>query len=269
MEKKSTIISLIVLAIILAIIVILIFAMGIIPSKYNYVQIEVNPKVEFICDKHYKVVSCNPLNSDAEIVISDVNLIGMPIDKASQLFLNECAKTGYLDINGIDNAVNITIIDGITQALDSRVTEGVYNYFKENEIMGVVVENYEDRKMFDEKKENDICCVNKYKLLKTMSEQSSYGTFEDLKTKSEVDLVEMIANKHKESPFTPTNELVAKKQQLIDDNANKYNKHKNAITNSSKQEFLTLFDKFQKLSGKKYFNNFSKEYNTWLEKKNV
>lgn len=269
MEKKGTIISLIVLAIILAIIVVIIFAMGIIPNKYNYVQIEVNPKVEFICDKHYKVVSCYPLNNDAEVVISDLNLKGLPIDKASQIFLDECAKTGYLNINGIDNAVNITIIDGITQALDSRVTESVYNYFKDNEIMSVVIENYEDRKMFDEKKENDICCINKYKLVRTMSDQNSYGSFDKLKKQSEVKLVEMVANQHKEKPFIPTNEILNKKQQLVNNNSNIYNKHKKSITNSSKQEFGTLFDKFQKLSSKQYFEDFNKEYNNWLEKKNV
>ena len=69
-----------------------------------------------------------------------------------QEFLDECSKTGYIDVNGVNNATNITVIDGITQALDVHTTKAVYKYFKDHEILSAAVENYEDRSMFDEKK---------------------------------------------------------------------------------------------------------------------
>ena len=49
----------------------------------------------------------------------------------------------------------------------------------------------------------------------------------------------------------------------------KYNKHIKSITPLSQREFTSLFDDFQQLSGKKYFEDFEKQYNIWQEKKNV
>ena len=50
MEKKGTIISLIFVAIIAICAVCYIIFTGITAREYNYVQLEVNPRVEFICD---------------------------------------------------------------------------------------------------------------------------------------------------------------------------------------------------------------------------
>jgi hypothetical protein len=66
---------------------------------------------------------------------------------ASVDFLNECARMGFIDVDGNNNAVNITVIDGLTQALDVHVTREIYDYLKKKEIMCAVVENYEDRSM--------------------------------------------------------------------------------------------------------------------------
>ena len=172
MEKKSTIIYLIFIgAVAISAVAFIIFS-GITAKDYNYVQLEINPRVEFICDQNFDVVSWRPLNEDAEILLSEVNYKGLDVDEASVDFVDLCARAGYIDVDGEDNAVNITIIDGITQALDVHVTQSVYEYLKHKEILCTVVENYEDRSMFDEKKENNICCANKYKLIKTIQEYS-------------------------------------------------------------------------------------------------
>ena len=57
MEKKSTIISLIALGIIIACSALYIILSGITTKNYNYVQLEVNPKVEFICDKKFSILN--------------------------------------------------------------------------------------------------------------------------------------------------------------------------------------------------------------------
>ena len=263
MEKKASIILLITISIIVASACCYIIFTGIIAKDYNYVQLEVNPRVEFICDKKFKVVSINPLNSDARIVLSDLDLIGIDVDKASTKFLDECAKTGYIDVDGLDNATNITVVDGLTQALDVHVTQEVYKYFQNNEILSSVTETYEDREIFNQKKDNKISCSNKYKLIKTMIEKDESLDIESLRKINEAELIEMVAKQHKQNPFSPTAEEINIKQQLIKKYSDKYNKHQKCISNFSKQEFSKLFDKFQKLSTKKYFNNFNKEYVIW------
>ena len=265
MEKKATIISLIFLAIIVATACCYIIFTGITTKEYNYVQLEVNPRVEFICDKKLSVVSVQPLNDDARIVLADLDLIGLDIDKAAVVFLDECARTGYIDVTAVDNATNITVIDGITQAVDVHVAQEVYKYFRDNEILSAVTESYEDRDLFDKKKENKIECSNKYKLITTMIEKDNSLTIEDLRKIKESKLVEMVAKEHKNNPYTPTKEEVEYKQKLINNNTQKYNTHKKCISNYSQQEFSQIFDKHQRLSSKKYINNFNKEYNIWQQ----
>jgi len=265
MEKKGTIISITMVIIIVACAAAYIIFSGIIAHEYNYVQIEVNPRVEFLCDKKFDVVSVFPLNDDARIVLSDLDLIGLDVDEATTVFLGECAKTGYLDVNGVNNSTNITVIDGITQALDVHVTQKVYTYYRENEIMSAVIETYEDRGIFDEKKKNKVDCSNKYKLITTILETNQDKDIEELRKNSEVELVEMVADRHKENPYTPRQEEIQTKQNLISKNQTKYNKHMKAITNNSQKEFSELFEDFQKNSIKSYQENFNKEYTIWQE----
>jgi len=270
MEKKSTIISLIFVGVVVIGIALTIVFMGITAKDYNYVQIEVNPRVEFICDKKFKVVSVSPLNSDARIVLVDLNLTNKDIEEATTLFLEECAKTGYLDINGANNSTNITVIDGLTQALDVHVTQSVYNFYRHNEIMSAVVENYEDRSMFDAKKKNNLCCPNKYKLISTIIEnEPNLYSMETLKKMNEVSLVNLVATKHKNNPYVATEEERNTKLELLEKNKTKYDLHMKSISNNTQKEFSKLFDKFQKSSSQKYFQNFTKEYNCWQEHRSL
>ncbi|MBQ7351388.1 MAG: hypothetical protein IJW59_00765 [Clostridia bacterium] len=262
MEKRNTIICLIFLGIILASAVATIIFSGITAQDYNYVQLEVNPRVEFLLDKKFKVVSVAPLNDDARIVLSDMNLVGMDIEDATTDYLMECARTGFIDVNGVNNATNITVLDGLTQALDVHVTQKVYDFFKDNEIMSAVTESYEDRTLFDKKKKEKVSCSNKLKLIYTLAETQNLE-FNTLKKMSEVSLIDIVAETHKENPFTPTETELSKKQSLLKTNQEKFNTHQNAITNNTQREFAYLFDKFQKTSTKKYFEDFSKEYTNW------
>lgn len=267
MEKKGTIFSLIFLGFVVIGAVLTIILLGITAGDYNYVQLEINPRVEFLCDKKFKVVSVAPLNNDAGVVLADMELIGLDIDKAVGLYLDECAKTGYLNVDGIDNAVNLTVLDGLTQALDVHIMQSIYGYLRENEIMASVTENYEIREMFDKKKENNICCVNKYKLVTTLSETQDELDFKTLKKMSEVNLIDLVKLNHEKAPYTPSQEQIEAKEKLIEDNEKKYSTHKKNISHNTQKEFFELFEKFQKSSGKKYQQNFEEEYTKWQESK--
>ena len=54
MEKKQTIMSLIFVAVIVISAVAVIIFTGITANEYNYVQLEINPRVEFLCDKNLR-----------------------------------------------------------------------------------------------------------------------------------------------------------------------------------------------------------------------
>lgn len=263
MEKKGTILSLIFIGVILLSAVGYIIFAGITANDYNYVQLEINPRVEFLCDKKFKVVSARPINDDAEIILTGVEYKGMDISDACVDFIDACARAGYIDVDSKDNAVNITVIDGITQALDVHVTQSINNYLRQNEIYCAVIENYEDRHMFDKKKEYNVCCANKFKLMQTLHEAMPEKSLEDLAKLHEVKLIEMVKDYHENNTFQPTEEDIELKTKLIDFNREKYLAHKEKITNESQAEFSKEYDKFQKIDGAKYAIDFNKSYTTW------
>ena len=235
-------------------------------QEYNYVQIEVNPRAEFICDNKYKVLSVSPLNNDARIVLADITFTNMQIEDAVVLFLDECAKCGFIDVDGVSNATNITVIDGITQALDVHITQKVYEFFKTREIMSSVTETYEVRQIFDDKKKEKIACSNKYKLISTMTEIDDSENIDSLKKLSEVELVDKVFERHKSQPYSPLDEDKITKQQLLANNQSKYRQHMDSISNLSQKEFSQLFSDFQKYSAKEYQTDFNKQYMIWQEK---
>ena len=205
------------------------------------------------------------INADGKVVLSGENFKGMDIDSACKKYLDLCARTGYLDVDGVDNALNLSVIDGLTQALDVHITEAINDYLTESEILCAVIENYEDRSAFDNKKKENLCCSNKYKLISTILEKDTTQDKELLKKLSEIELIDLVTNTHSTRAFTINEELKSMKQELLEIHKEKYNSHMLKITNNSKREFSNLFDRFQKTSAEKYRLDFSKKYNNWQE----
>lgn len=263
MEKKATIFSLIFVSTIVLSAVALIIFLGITAREYNYVQLEINPRIEFIVDKKFKVVSYAPINDDARIILAGENLKGMDIDDACVKFIDICARTGYIDVESEDNAINLTIIDGLTQALDTHISEGVYGYLKDNEIMGILMENQNDRHSFEEKKKNQLCCSNKYKLISTICEKDANQNFDELKKLSEIELIDMITNIHSTKHFKITSDDIEYKEKLLEENKDKYQNHIASINTNTQKEFAENFEKFQKKNIDKYQLNYKEKYSSW------
>ena len=269
MEKKGTMIYLILVFVIVISSAILIIFSGITANELNYVQLEVNPKVEFLCDNTFQVVSFRPLNEEAKIILSDVDYIGMSMEDVSTDFIDLCAKTGYIDVNGVNNAVNITVIDGLTQALDVHIVKSINTYLRKNEILCAVTETYEDRSMVDKKKENNICCANKLKLIDTIMENDNNAKLKTLKKLSEVELIDMVANIHNTNKFNGSNDYINLKKIMIENNQEKYNQHKKSITNDSQKEFSKIYEDYQKSTGEYFKQNFGKQYTLWQYNRSI
>lgn len=263
MEKKATIFSLIFVSTIVLSSVALIIFLGITARDYNYVLLEINPRIEFIVDKDFRVVSYAPINDDARVILAGENLKGMDIDDACVKFIDICARTGYIDVEGEDNAINLTIIDGLTQALDTHICEGVYRYLKDNEIMGVLMENQNDRHSFEEKKKNNLCCSNKYKLISTICEKDEGQNFDELKKLSEIELIDIVTNIHSTEHFKITTTDTQNKEKLLKENESKYEGHIASINKDTQKKFAEDFEKFQKKNIDKYQSDYREKYNNW------
>ncbi|MFW6319933.1 MAG: lipoprotein, partial [Bacillota bacterium] len=77
-------------------------------STYTYTSIDINPAIEFVVDEDNIVVSVYYANEDAEIVATDLELVGLPLDEAIEIYIDAAIETGYIDVDSNENIITVT-----------------------------------------------------------------------------------------------------------------------------------------------------------------
>ena len=94
-----------------------------------YVSVDINPSIEFVVDDDDVVESYVFLNEDAAILCSDLDFVGMNVDDAIELFVEAATAAGYIDPDGDDNAVLITVLtddeEDENQEVRTRICERI------------------------------------------------------------------------------------------------------------------------------------------------
>ncbi len=107
----------------------------------TYVAVDINPSIEFIVDEDDIVISYNLLNEDAEIICAGTDFVGMNIEDAVALFVQLATEAGYIDPEGEDNAVLITVIGDDETELDEELTEELQTRIR-NSVMRYMAMNF-------------------------------------------------------------------------------------------------------------------------------
>lgn len=242
---------------------------GVKNNKYNYVKLEINPKIEFVTDNKLNVVSVFPLNEEAKQLMSNENFVGLNAEDAAKKFVDLCVKTNYIDVEGEDNAVKLTVVTGLTEKLDVKLFRSVTNYFLENEIKAVVLENETDLKQFKAAKELGVCS-NKYSLMESVCNLYPDLTLNDTKSLTEKEMILKIKTAHQNLISKTTNYTdydVQEKERLINENCLKLNNHHKKITKQSRRLFADDYKKFVKENLKQYKTDFDGRKNEWKNNK--
>lgn len=112
-------------------------------ANTTYVSISINPLVEFVVNEDDIVTAVNCANEDAEILLSDVNLVGLTVEEATETFVNLATEAGYIDENSEDNQVTITVVtedEDTEDGLQNRIKNRINNFFNKKGITGRVTE---------------------------------------------------------------------------------------------------------------------------------
>jgi hypothetical protein len=74
----------------------------------SYITIDINPSVELVVNSDNEVEDVIALNEDGDIITSDLDLIGLSIEEASQKVVQAAIDTGYIDELSEENTIVIT-----------------------------------------------------------------------------------------------------------------------------------------------------------------
>lgn len=111
----------------------------------SYVNLEINPGVEFVVDGEGQVVAANGTNDDGKTLIINVSFEGMDLETAINVVLKEASDSGYL----IDASYNSELVSReIKVSIDAENEEYISNI---NDVVSETVDKYID--------ENDIAAV--------------------------------------------------------------------------------------------------------------
>lgn len=242
---------------------------GVKNGSYNYVELEINPKVEFITDGKDNVVSVYPINEDAKKILIGESFEGINIKDAVKKYLTLATNLNYLDVERDDNVVKFTCVSGLTKALEVRLYRTINTYLTENQIMGVIVENTDDLQEFKQAKKLGVS-NDKFSLIEAAERLYPEKSKDNLKNLSEKTLIEMVKDAHiqkKESALYFTNAELENKNKQIELNSSKIENHKSKITDKTKSKFKEDYVKNKKQNAKIYETNFDKQSEIWKESK--
>ena len=225
----------------------------------HYIKLDLGPSVEFLTDSDNIINTVYPCNEDAKIVIAGENFKDLDIKEAVNKFLLLCVKTGYIDVTKSDNAVQISVSSGFTQVLENKIYATCNKFFQDNEIYAVIAESDADLALFRQKKEKHVMSIEKLVIINSILEKTNEYNFEQLNKKNESELIDLLEDLHAMN----NNDILleqygSQKNNLIEENFDKFNAHLSAITNESKREFNSKYDKYKKKETNKYESDFAK-----------
>lgn len=105
----------------------------------SVVGIDVNPSIELSVNRNDKVLKAEPLNSDAEEVLDDMDLKNVDLDIAVNALIGSMVRHGYLD--DLDNAILVTVANDDRQkasVLRQDVVVDIETSLEEHKVQAVV-----------------------------------------------------------------------------------------------------------------------------------
>jgi uncharacterized lipoprotein YajG len=96
-------------------------------NEDTYVTLDINPSVELIVSPSDIVIYANPLNEDGELLLLDLELVGLPVDEAVDLIIAEAIALGFIDTEDEEIVVAVDV-----QAKKAEIREAVQNRIKEH-----------------------------------------------------------------------------------------------------------------------------------------
>jgi len=174
------------------------FQISIPSTVFAYIDVDINPSMEFVIDKNAKVLDLNPLNNDAQTLLKNLKLIDLPIKEAIAEVVKVSKQYGFISTskpnavlisastdrskNYKNNSAEELILDNILTDI-STVTYDVGNEFIKPEVLKVT----QEVRKFAVK--NDIS-MGRYALYSKIKEESIEITVEKAKTERVSDMLD-------------------------------------------------------------------------------
>ena len=108
-------------------------------QRLSYVHMRINPEIELVVDENGIVVAANAVNEDGATVLVEIELIGLTVEEASELFTSMAVELGFIDVDA-ENAIVYIFASAETEEeakeLEDKVCDKIKDFFKDKGING-------------------------------------------------------------------------------------------------------------------------------------
>jgi acid stress-induced BolA-like protein IbaG/YrbA len=120
------------------------FACGTVSASDAYVTVDINPSIELVVTPKEKVIYANALNEDAEVLLSNITVVGLYLDEAMDLIIETAIDLGFIDVEATEGVeIEVTTIsksNQIGERIQERIKEHINNAFGKRAMLGRAVD---------------------------------------------------------------------------------------------------------------------------------
>lgn len=212
--------------------------------KHSYVSLKINPEVDFAVDSNGNVASFYCVNENAEVLLSDIDLIGQTIEDASNKVVDLAIKAGYMDAYTEGKTIEVGAIDENGEEdteMYEKLKKTLNLYFENNGIFGRVSKSTLDNYLSTAEELG--LSLGHIKILMLACDRSG-KTIEELKDKPINELMKII---HENNLEKLNDKNIEKKQQRklakeekINKNSQKLKEHKNMFEKDKENKKILI-----------------------------
>ena len=121
-----------------ALIITVVGCSGTVSAAQAYVTVDINPSIELVINEKEVVVYANALNEDAEVLLLELEVVGLNVDDAMELIIAKAIELGYIDVDAEEVYVEVssTSDQGIGEQIKLKVMAAINTAFKNRLMMG-------------------------------------------------------------------------------------------------------------------------------------
>ncbi|MFU8792847.1 MAG: hypothetical protein ACNA7K_02380 [Acholeplasmataceae bacterium] len=104
-----------------------------------YVTLDINPSIELVVSPREKVIYAGALNEDGELLLAGLEIIGLDLEDALDLIIEEAIYLGFIDTTDEEINIEVSTISGKLEAgerIHERAKEHVNNAFIKRAMVG-------------------------------------------------------------------------------------------------------------------------------------
>ncbi len=202
-------------------------------DEMSYVIIDINPSIQLVLDKNEGVVDVVSINEDADKLLSNVNLVGMKLELASEKIMEEAINMGYIDEYSNINTITVTTVsnlENVRQDLEAKVIKRLNDVSLKREVNSYVVAKGVTEDLKQQAIENNVSNGKMLLVERAISLNPDLNK-DTLITLSIKDIQKEIINKVATRNILKKEQLIEEKNNIINENIEQKSKFEEVIKN--------------------------------------